>query len=127
MSSKSDSFNIFVKFDAQVTYKKKTKINAQVECHFNCKLKSIQLDWAGEFHKLNNLFQQFGISHQLTCPHTHHQNGSVECKHRHILETDLTLLAHASVPHNHWDDAFLTAFYFINRLPSHVNNSKSAT
>jgi hypothetical protein len=34
----------------------------------------------------------------VSCPHTHQQNGSVERKHRHIVETGLALLAHASVP-----------------------------
>jgi hypothetical protein len=33
-----------------------------------------------------------------SCPHTHQQNGFAERKHRHIVETDLTLLAHASMP-----------------------------
>jgi histone deacetylase 1/2 len=34
----------------------------------------------------------------------------------------LTLLAHASVPLKFWDEAFSTAVYLINRLPSKVLN-----
>jgi len=57
-------------------------------------------------------------------PHTHHQNGVVERKHRHIVELDLTLLSHASLPLPYWDYAFLTAVYLINRLPSASINFK---
>lgn len=53
----------------------------------------------------------------MTCPHTHHQIGSVERKHRHIVETGLTLLSHANIPLHYWDHAFLTATYLINRMP----------
>ncbi|MCH87925.1 retrovirus-related Pol polyprotein from transposon TNT 1-94, partial [Trifolium medium] len=52
---------------------------------------------------------------KLTCPHTHHQNGSVERKHRHVVETGLTLLAQAHLPLKFWDYAFMTATYLINR------------
>jgi histone deacetylase 1/2 len=60
------------------------------------------------------------ISHHISCPHAHQQNGSVEQKHRHIVEVGLTLLAHASMPLKFWDEAFITAVFFINRLPSKV-------
>uniref|UniRef100_A0A2N9I4N5 Uncharacterized protein n=1 Tax=Fagus sylvatica TaxID=28930 RepID=A0A2N9I4N5_FAGSY len=66
-----------------------------------------------------------GISHRLSCPHTHQQNGSVERKHRHIVETGLTLLAYSSVPFSYWDEAFLTAAYLINCLPSPITQHKS--
>jgi hypothetical protein len=39
---------------------------------------------------------------------------------RHILETDLTLLAQSGLPPNYWVDAFLTSIFFINRMPSLV-------
>jgi hypothetical protein len=50
----------------------------------------------------------------------HQQNGLVECKHQHIVETCLSLLSHASIHLKYWDEAFLTATYFINRMPSRV-------
>lgn len=59
-----------------------------------------------------------GITHRLICPRTHHQNGVVERKHRHIVELDLTLLTQASLPLTYWDHAFLTSVYLINRLPT---------
>ena len=53
--------------------------------------------------------------------HMHtNKNGSAECKHRHIVEVGLSLLAHTSMPLKYWDEAFLTAVFIINRLPSKV-------
>jgi hypothetical protein len=49
----------------------------------------------------------------------------MERKHRHIVETGLTLLASASLPQKYWDEAFLTATYLINRLPSPTTSNKS--
>jgi hypothetical protein len=59
-----------------------------------------------------------GISHRLSCPYTHQQNGAVERKHCHVVETGLALLSHASIPLTYWDDAFQTAYFLINRLPT---------
>jgi hypothetical protein len=42
----------------------------------------------------------------------------VERKHHHIVEVDLSLLAHASMPLKYWDEAFLAATYLINRIPT---------
>ena len=79
----------------------------------------------GEYRNLNTFFNKLGISHRLSCPHTHQQNCAVERKHRHIVETGLTLLAHASVPFRFWSDAFATACFLINRLPTRVLNMKT--
>ncbi|KAG8499958.1 hypothetical protein CXB51_006541 [Gossypium anomalum] len=38
-----------------------------------------------------------GILHRLSCPHTSEQNGVAERKHRHVMETGLTLLAQANL------------------------------
>jgi hypothetical protein len=51
--------------------------------------------------------------------------GSVERRHRQIVEMGLTLLAHSNLPQPYWEDTFLTATYLINRLPSKVINNKS--
>lgn len=37
----------------------------------------------------------------------------------------LSLLAHASIPLKFWDEAFLTAVFLINHLPSKVTNNQS--
>ena len=74
----------------------------------------------GEYEKLNSFFQRIGISHRVSCPHAHQQNGAAERKHRHIVEVGLALLANAAMPLKYWDQAFLTATYLINILPSKV-------
>lgn len=79
----------------------------------------------GKFRSLSPVFSKLGIHHRISCPHSHAQNGSVERKHRHIVETGLTLLHHASLPIKFWDFAFLTAAYLINRLPSPLLHYKS--
>jgi hypothetical protein len=66
-----------------------------------------------------------GISHLVSYPHVHQQNGPAERKHRHIVEVGLSLLAYASMPLKYWDEAFLTAVYLINRLPSKVIQSQT--
>jgi histone deacetylase 1/2 len=93
-----------------------------VERLFNRKIVAVQTDWGGEYQRLNSFFQRIGISHHVSCPHAHQQNGSAERKHRHIVEFGLSLLAHASMPLKFWDEAFLTAVYLINRLPSRIIN-----
>ncbi|GAA0157982.1 transmembrane signal receptor [Lithospermum erythrorhizon] len=102
MKSKSEVYQIFNEF------------KAMVETKFERKIKTLQSDWGGEYRNLNLL----GITHQLSCPHTPSQNGAAERKHRHIVETGLTLLAKASMPLKYWDDAFSSAVYLINRLPN---------
>ena len=96
-----------------------------VERMFDRKIIAMQTDWGGEYKKLNSFFQRIGISHHVSCPYTHQQNGSAERKHRHIVEVGLSLLAHASMPLKFWDEAFITATYLINRLTSKVINNET--
>jgi hypothetical protein len=110
---KSNVFSLFPKFQAYV------------ERQFNRKIKSIQTDGGGEFIKLRQIFASHDIDHRITCPHTHQQNGSVERKHRHIVEMGLTLLAQCSAPLQYWAETFQTACYLINRLPTPVLNNAS--
>lgn len=96
-----------------------------VERMFNRKIVAVQTDWGGEYQRLNSFFQHIGISHHVSCPYAHQQNGSAERKHQHIVEVGLSLLAHASMPLKFWDEAFITAVYLINRLPSKVIDGKT--
>uniref|UniRef100_A0A2N9HM89 Integrase catalytic domain-containing protein n=1 Tax=Fagus sylvatica TaxID=28930 RepID=A0A2N9HM89_FAGSY len=66
-----------------------------------------------------------GIHHQLSCPHTPAQNGRAERKHRHVTETGLALLFHSHTSPRFWVDAFSTAAYIINRLPTSLLGGKS--
>ncbi|KAM1633571.1 hypothetical protein ACFXTN_010610 [Malus domestica] len=84
------------------------------------KIVNLRSDSGGEFTstQFSSFLKTHGIIHQLTCPHTPEQNGCAERKHRHIVETARTLLAASKVPHEFWIDAFATAIYLINRLPT---------
>jgi histone deacetylase 1/2 len=85
---------------------------SMVELQFNCRIKTAQTDGGGEFRPLTKYLTDLGIIHRLTCPHTHHQNGLVERKHRHV-ETGFTLLSQANLPMKYWDHAFVTATFLI--------------
>lgn len=86
MTHKSEATKYFLQF------KKKA------ENVTNHKIKTFQYDWGGEYHPLKHLLQQFGFRFQHLCPHTHNQNGKIKRKHRHIIETTLSLLAYSSMP-----------------------------
>ncbi|KAI5339023.1 hypothetical protein L3X38_018295 [Prunus dulcis] len=108
LAKKSDVFPTFI------TFKK------MVENRFSSKIKQLQVDGGGEF--INKLFLAFlrdhGISHQISCPYTPQQNGVVERKHRHIVAMGLCLLAQSRLPLSFWVEAFSTAVFLINRLPT---------
>ena len=81
LKNKSDALSVFKQF------------KSLVELQFNKKIKAIQTDWGGEFQVFSSFLSELSI-HMLNCPHTHHQNGVVERKHRHIVELGLCLLSH---------------------------------
>jgi histone deacetylase 1/2 len=108
-----------IKYKSDV-FKRFHEFQQLVERRFNRKIVAMQTDWGGEYQKLNSFFNQMGISHLVSCPHAHQQNGAAERKHRHIVEVGLSLLAHASMPLKFWDEAFLAATYLINRTPTKV-------
>jgi histone deacetylase 1/2 len=93
-----------------------------VERLFDRKIITMQTDWGGEYQKLHSFFETIGITHHVSCPHAHQQNGTAERKHRHTVEVGLALLAHASMPLKFWDEAFIAATYLINHTPSKVLN-----
>jgi histone deacetylase 1/2 len=97
-----------------------------VERLFDRKIVVVQSDWGGEYEQLNSFFTKVGITHLISCPHTHQQNGAAERKHRHIVEVGLSLLAHAHMPLKFQDEAFLTTTYLINHVPSKIINSDTS-
>lgn len=94
------------------------KFKQLVENQLNTKIKTFYTDNGGEFITLRSFLANQGISHLTTPPHTPEHNGLAERRHRHIVETGLSLLTHASVPTEYWTYAFATAVYLINRMPS---------
>ncbi|KAE8698983.1 hypothetical protein F3Y22_tig00110597pilonHSYRG01225 [Hibiscus syriacus] len=71
-----------------------------VSNQFKTTILALQTDNGGEFH-----FLELGTKLRKSCPHTSQQNGVVERKHMHIVETVLTLLAQASMPLTFWSHA----------------------
>jgi hypothetical protein len=106
IQNKSDVKSVFISFQTMF------------ERLFSRKIKSVQSDWGGEYRSLHTYFKSIGIIHRLSCPHTHQQQGCVERKHRHVIDTTLALLADSGDPKQFWDEACLTSCYLINRLPT---------
>lgn len=98
-----------------------------VKVQFEKHIKRIRCDNGGEF--TSNFMLQFyheeGILLETTCPHTPQQNGVVERKHRHLLETARAIRFEANLPKRFWGECVLTAAYIINRLPSKVIKNKT--
>ncbi|XP_010545858.1 PREDICTED: uncharacterized protein LOC104818098, partial [Tarenaya hassleriana] len=113
LKRKSHVSDIFVRF------------KSLVETRFQSKLMSLYSDNDGEYVALKNYLSVNGISHYTTPPHTPEHNGISERKHRHIVETGLTLLTHSSIPSTYWTLAFSAAVYLINRLPTSVLSFRS--
>ena len=98
---------------------------ALVENYFSTKIGTLFSDNGGEFIALRHLLAEAGISHLTSPPHTLEHNGISERKHKHVVETCLTMLTHASMPKKYWTYAFSTAAYLINRQPTAVLNMDS--
>ncbi|GAA0150555.1 hypothetical protein LIER_37132 [Lithospermum erythrorhizon] len=90
-----------------------------IATHFKAKIKVIRSDntpeFAGKTAKL--FYDSLGIVHQSSCVHTPQQNGVVERKQKHLLETARALLFQSNLPVVFWGDYLLTTTYLINRFP----------
>ena len=70
-------------------YSKFVLFHAMVKTQFSTTIKTLRSDGGGE--DTSKSFESFltsnGIHHQISCPYTPQQNGLVERKHRHLIET----------------------------------------
>ncbi|CAL2225396.1 unnamed protein product [Prunus armeniaca] len=78
----------------------------------------LRADNGGEFLSLQTFFHEQGVIFQHSCVYTPQQNGVVERKHRHILETARALKLQANLPSKFWGECVLTAVHLINRFPT---------
>lgn len=108
LKQKSQVFDVFTRF------------KALLENRFQTKLRTLYSDNGGEYIGLASFLASHGISHMTSPPHTLEHNGIAERRHRHIVETGLSLLSHASIPKSFWTYAFAAAVYLINRMPTSV-------
>lgn len=94
---------------------------------FGASIKCLISDNGCEFFnsQMIDLLISLGILHQSSCVYTPQQNGIVERKHRHILDTARSLRFQSHVPMKFWGEYVLTSVYLINRLPSTILKSKT--
>ena len=88
-----------------------------VENYFTTTITTLYTDNGGEFLALRSFLATHGISHLTTPPHTPEHNEYSKRRHRHIIETSLTLLHQAFIPLTFWSYAFATTICLINRMP----------
>lgn len=78
-----------------------------IKTQFSTELKVLKSDCVGEY--ISRAFTQVcyshGISYQFSCPYTPQQNGVVERKHRHIVESAFSMLSQDNLPLTHWSYA----------------------
>lgn len=113
LKQKSEALSVFLQF------------KKLVENELECKIKTLQANWGGEYRSFSKFLSQEGVEFRHPCPYTSAQNGRIERKHRHVTEMGLTLLAQAKLPLKYWWEAFQTATYLINRLPTPVLQNQS--
>ncbi|KAM2462028.1 hypothetical protein PS1_012937 [Malus domestica] len=96
-----------------------------VKTQFNTSIRQIRVDNGGEFCSLLDFFKDHGVIYQHSCVYTPQQNGVVERKHRHILETARALCFQANLPLHFLGECVLTAVHLINRLPTPILSKKT--
>jgi len=105
-SSKDDTFDAFVKF-AKV-----------IQNQLSLKIISLRSDHGGEFVNLcfEDYCDEFGISHNFSCPRTPQQNGVVERKNRVLDELARTMINKMNLPKYLWVDTINIACHVLNRI-----------
>ena len=97
MKNRAELFSIFQKF------------YAEIQTQFNISIRVLRSDNVRDYFyaPFTSFMSQYGILHQSSCAHTPQQNGVVERKNRHLVETARTLLLHSNVPFRFWGMLFL--------------------
>lgn len=115
LKQKSDAYASFLSFQSMV------------QNQFGSTIKIFRTDNGREYvnAKFCQFLQQLGVLHHKSCPYTPEQNGVAERKHRHLVETLITLLYTASLPATFWVEALASANFLINRLPKRSLNNIS--
>ncbi|KAI5436000.1 hypothetical protein KIW84_022434 [Lathyrus oleraceus] len=75
--------------------------------------------------KLLSFLCEKGTLSEFSCLYTSQQNGQVERKHRHILDSVYAMLISVSCLKRTWGEATLTTVHIINRPPSSFLGSET--
>nr|KAJ0210072.1 hypothetical protein LSAT_V11C400204200 [Lactuca sativa] len=81
-----------------------------IKTQFGKYIKHIRCDNGGEFvsHKMHDFYATEGIVLEKFCPYTPQQNGVVERKHRHLLETAQALRFQGNLPKIYWGSVVIS-------------------
>ena len=115
LTNKDEVFTVFCSF------------HTMTQTQFSAKLRVFSFDNGTEYmnRQFQKYFHQHGLIHQTSCPHTPEQNGVVERKNRHILETTRVLLLSAHVPSPYWPNAVTIIVHLINRMTFQILDFKT--
>lgn len=108
LKNKSDAFDVFKKFRAQVEKGQKGRIG------------TFRTDRGGEFmsKEFVSYCEDHGITRHFTAPYTPQQNGVVERRNRTVVEMGRSYLKQMKMPSVMWAEAIRHAVYVLNRLPT---------
>ena len=108
MKSKSDIFNVFLKW--------KNMVETQIEKKIN----HLKIDYGGEFcnDQFFKLCQDMGIVHHFTVTDTPQQNGVAKRMNQTLLEKVQCMLSNVRLGKEFWAEVVTYSCHLINRLPS---------
>ena len=90
-----------------------------VQTQFYVSITNIRVDNGGEFFSIQEFFKQKGTTYKHSCVYIPQQNGVVECKHRHILETTRAFRFQAHFSLYFWAECVSTVVHIIIVCPHH--------
>ena len=92
---------------------------ALVWTQHNALVKQFMTDAGGEYKNFNlsNKFKELGISHRMSVPHMHQQNGCAERLNRTLIEKAQALRFEACLPQSYWKFSVEFAVHVYNRTP----------
>jgi hypothetical protein len=108
MKYRSDALSIYKNF------------SAIIRTHFDTSIHVFCVDSTWEYLSgaLHQVLAEQGTLAQFSCPSAYAQNGVVEYKHCHLLDTAHALMIASFVPPHFWDEAISAATSLINIQPS---------
>ena len=108
MRHRSDAFDMFKAF------------KAEVEIQLETQIKILRSDRGGEY--ISGEFQQYlmdnGIISQFSALGTPQKNGVAERRNRTLLNMGRLMLSYSTVPVSFWEYALQTSMYILNDAPS---------
>ena len=102
MKTRVELFSIFQKF------------HTEIRTQFNTSISILRSDDAKEYFSMSfsSFMSSHGILHQSSFAYTPQQNGVVERKNCHLVETTRTLLLHHKVPQRFLGGCYLSYMLF---------------